>query len=464
MSRVTNMTSGNPTKLMLTFSLPLMIGNIGQQLYTVVDAIIVGQGVGVQALAALGATDWIYWLVLWSITSFAQGFSILITQRFGAGDRAGVRKAIAMSVVLCVAISAVVTVLSLLAAKPLLTVLQTPDDIFGGALAYVLTLYAGTGIVLAYNMAASILRSFGNGRSPLVAMFIAAFINIGLDLLFVMVFGWGIVGAAVATLIAQLVAFLYCLLVLRKIPEAQLTREDWRLDRADLKQLWGLGAPLAFQHAIITVGGMILQSVINGYGFLFVAGFTATNKLYGMLESTAIAFGYATSTYMGQNRGAGKIERIDSGMKSVVKLSVLVSVGISLFMIVFGRNILQLFISREAENAAQVLRISYGYLVVMSSFLAALYLLHTYRSALQGLGNTIASFWSGVIEFIMRIAAAFIMPVFLGESGLFFAEPAAWIGAAVFLIFSYYREVERVKQQMITENLQRAEAEKTAKA
>lgn len=453
MSHVTNMTNGNPTKLMLMFSLPLMVGNIGQQLYTVVDAIIVGQGVGVQALAALGASDWIYWLVLWSISSFAQGFSILITQRFGAGDRAGARRAIAMSIQLCAVIGIIITVGSLLIAKPLLLLMKTPDDIFDGALSYVMTLCAGTYIVLAYNMAASILRSFGNGRSPLIAMFIAAFTNIGLDLLFVMVFDWGIVGAAVATLIAQMVAFLYCLLVLRKIPEAQLIKEDWKLNRADLKKLWGLGAPLAFQHAVIAVGGMILQFVINGFDTLFLAGFTATNKLYGMLESTAISFGYATSTYMGQNRGAGKIERIDVGIKSIVKLSVMVSVGISAFMVLFGRHILQLFISSDTENADMVLQIAYGYLMVMSALLAALYLLHAYRSALQGLGNTIASFWSGVIEFVMRIGAAFIMPVFFGHTGLFFAEPAAWIGAAVFLIYSYYREAERVKQEMHTECL-----------
>lgn len=451
MSKVTNMTTGNPTKLMLMFSLPLIVGNVGQQLYTVVDAIIVGQGVGMQALAALGATDWIYWLVLWSITSFTQGFSILITQRFGAGNREGVRKAIAMSVLLCAVISVTITLLSLLAAKPLLLLLKTPADIFDGALSYIIALYAGSAIVMAYNMAASILRSFGNSRAPLIGMFIAAFTNIVLDLLFVMVFGWGIVGAAVATLIAQGVAFVYCLLVLRQIPEAQLTKEDWKLDKADLRQLWGLGAPLAFQHAIITVGGMIVQTVINGYGSLFVAGFTATNKLYGMLESTAIAFGFATTTYMGQNRGAGKAERIDSGMKGIVKLSVLVSLGISVAMILLGKPILSLFIEKGAENAEQVLEIAYGYLFIMSLLLVTLYLLHTYRSALQGLGNTIASFWSGVIEFFGRVAAALLLPMFLGERGLFFAEPAAWIGAAIFLIFSYYREAERVKQIMVTE-------------
>lgn len=445
MGRIKNMTVGNPTKLIVLFALPLMIGNIGQQLYMIVDAIIVGQGVGVEALASLGATDWIYWLILWMIQSFAQGFAILITQKFGAEDHKALKKSVTMSMWLSLIIGVVFTIIGILMAKPLLILLKTPENILDGALVYVTTLFAGTVIVMAYNMASSILRAFGDGKSPLIAMAIAAGINIGLDLLFVMVFHWGIFGAALATLLAQLFSFVYCWMIIKRNPFLNLSREDWKFDRAISLKLWKLGYPLALQHGFIAIGGMILQSVINGFGFLFVAGFTATNKLYGMLESTAISFGFATSTYMGQNYGAKKWERIDSGMKSAAKLSVLVSLVITAGMILIGRNLLGLFVSASEANAGKVVDIAYQYLVIMSALLSSLYILHVYRSALQGLGNTIASLISGIIEFFMRVGTALILPRFFGEIGIFFSEPAAWIGAAVYLVIAYYREVKKIK-------------------
>jgi len=454
LNRIKDMTKGNPTKLILLFALPLILGNFGQQLYMVVDAIIVGQGVGVEALAALGATDWIYWLVLWTVQAMTQGFSILITQNFGSGNHRQLRKSITMSTLLCLFIGIALTVASLLAAKPLLTLLKTPSNIYEGSLSYITVMYAGTLIVTAYNMASAILRSFGDGKTPLIAMAIAAVTNIGLDLLFVIVFGWGITGAATATLIAQLISFLYCLHIIRKIPIIRTERTDWSIDGPIIKKLCKLGFPLAFQHTVIAIGGMILQSVINGFGFIFVAGFTATNKLYGMLESSAISFGFSTSTYMAQNWGANLVERLEKGLKSAVKLSVIVSVAISAAMLIFGRDLLGMFVPSSSKSASQVLDIAYQYLFIMSVLLVILYLLHTYRSALQGLGNTIAPMISGFIEFAMRVGIAVVLPSVIGEFGIFFAEPAAWAGAAVYLIIAYYREIRLIKQKGITFPLQ----------
>lgn len=444
MSRAKDMTIGNPASLILTFALPLICGNLGQQLYMIVDTIIVGQGVGVEALAALGATDWIYWLVLWTVQAMTQGFAILIAQHFGAGKQKELKKSITMSIVLCMITGALLTVISLSMARPMLTLLHTPDTIVDGAYAYLTTMCGGTLIVSAYNMISAILRSFGDGKTPLIGMGIAAAVNIGLDLLFVLVFGFGITGAAVATLIAQFIALLYCTAVLCRMENLKFCRADWKIDRKVLRRLFGLGFPLAVQHVLIAVGGMVLQSVINGYGFLFVAGFTATNKVYGLLESSALSFGYATTTYMAQNYGARKIDRIKVGIKKAVCLSVTVSVVISATMIIFGKPLLSMFISTTNEHAQEVLDIAYRYLCIMAVLLWILYLLHTYRSALQGLGNTTAPLLSGCVEFGMRIGIALFLPKVLGSGGLFYAEPGAWTGAGILLIAAYYAHVRKI--------------------
>lgn len=280
MAKVTDMTKGKPAVLLLSFAFPLILGNLGQQLYMIVDAIIVGRGVGVKALAAVGATDWTYWLILWVIQALTQGFATRISHHFGEKNIAKLRKSITMSVFLCVGIGILLTVLALLLVIPMLHVLKTPTDIFDGASSYLFTMFAGTLIVMAYNMASAILRAFGDGKTPLIAMGIAASANIVLDLLFVLVFGLGIVGAAIATLIAQLISFLYCLTIIRKIDFIKTQRNDWQWDSRIVYELCAMGLPLALQHVLIAIGGMILQSTINSQGFVFVAGFTATNKIF----------------------------------------------------------------------------------------------------------------------------------------------------------------------------------------
>lgn len=435
MSRVKDMTSGKPAKLLLLFSFPLILGNLGQQLYMIVDAIIVGQGVGVEGLAAVGATDWTYWLALWVIQGTTQGFGILIAQYFGEGSREKMRKAIAMSIGLCVGTGVLLTGICLLIARPMLRLLQTPENIFNGASAYLLTMFAGILIVMAYNMAASVLRALGDGRTPLIAIVMAAVTNIALDLLFVFGFHWGVVGAAAATVIAQFIAFLYCFTVLRRMELVKLQRKDWHVDRMMIKRLFSLALPLVLQSILIAAGGMVLQSAINRQGFLFLAGFTATNKVYGLLESSAISLGYAMTTYVAQNYGAGLQQRIRQGVKSGVGIAVLFSVGVTILMILGGKPILSLFIDTSSSNAPKVLEIAYQYLFIMSCLLCALYLLYVFRSTLQGMGNTITPMLSGLMEFLARVCAALIGARIWGETVLFFAEPGAWIAAAVLLVF-----------------------------
>lgn len=442
--RTKDMTQGRPAGLLLSFAVPLMAGNIVQQLYTIVDTAIVGQFVGVEALAALGAVEWLLFLVQGCVAGFSQGFSILIAQRFGAEDGDGLRRGCAMSVLLIASLTLLTAAASLLTLRPVLRLMRTPENVFADAFSYSAVIFGGLAAYAGYNVLASILRSLGNSRAPLAAMVLAALTNVALDLLFVIGFHWGVAGAALATVIAQALSLLFCLLVIRKIPALALTAADWKPERTLCLRLLRLGFPVAFQNIVISVGGMVVQAVINGFGFLYVAGFTATNKLYGLLEVAATSYGFSVATYTGQNLGAGRYNRIRQGTRSAAIMGVATSAGIAAAMLLCGRPILRLFISGEAQVAASVLDIAYFYLQVMSYGLPVLYLLYVYRSALQGMGDTITPLCSGIAELVCRVGVILLLPLAIGEIGLFFAEDAAWLAAAILLAAVYYLRAARM--------------------
>lgn len=324
--------------------------------------------------------------------------------------------------------------------------LQTPQEIIGNALLYLRIMYLGVPIVMSYNLFATVLRSLGDGRTPLLAMIIAAFVNITLDLLFVLAFGWGIGGAAAATLIAQLVSSLFCLYHIRKIKILALCSSDFVLQGHRPVKLLTLGFPMAFQNAVISVGGMIVQFVVNGFGVVFIAGFTASNKLYGVLEVAATSYGYAMVTYAGQNLGAGKVNRIRQGMRAAVLISLVTSALIAVIMLLGGKAILSCFISGTPEQFEQTLQIAYYYLAVMSVFLPVLYILHVTRSTIQGVGNTVLPMVSGIAEFLMRAITAILLPMLIGETGIFYAEIMAWTGADIILIVSYFWVIKKTEK------------------
>lgn len=448
--RIQNMTQGVPAKLIFSFAIPLMLGNVFQQFYTVVDTAIVGQALGVHALAAIGAADWLNWLVLGMVQGFAQGFSIYMAQRFGADDHEGLNRSIGATVSLAAVISVVLLAISQVTMKPVLMMMNTPQEVLGGALIYLRIMFAGIPIIMAYNVLASILRALGDSKTPLYAMVAASVLNIVLDLLFVMAFHWGIAGAVVATVLAQLFAAVYCLRAVMKIRIIKLKKEYLLPERFMARRLLGLGMPVALQNMIIAVGGMVVQTVVNRYGVLFVAGFTATNKLYGILEIAATSFGYAVTTYVGQNLGARLLERIRKGMWSATWLALLVSAIITVFAFVCGRPMVSMFISGTPEEVAFSTDVAVYYLRVMAAFLSVLYMLHIYRSALMGLGDTVTPMVSGVMEFIMRIAVALILPVLMGQDGIYYAEIAAWAGAAVVLVITYFVRFNRLQKKSIS--------------
>ena len=443
-----DLTTGKPLPLLVSFSLPLMIGNVFQQMYTVVDTAVVGKALGVGALAALGAADWLNWMMLGVIQGLTQGFGIMMAQNFGSRQMGHLRRTIGASAVLS-AISALVQVaLGQVAVVPILGLLQTPDAIKGNTVLYLRIMFGGVPIVMAYNLFAGMIRSLGDSKTPLYAMIVASCINISLDLLFVLVFHWGIAGAAVATLIAQVFAAGYCLWHLRKIPILNMQREDFRLDWSQAGQLLQLGFPMAFQNAIISVGGMIVQSVVNGFGMIFIAGFTATNKLYGILEIAATSYGYAMISYVGQNLGARKIERIRAGQRAAIGLAMATSCIIAAVMIGFGRWIVGCFISGTPQEVEAATQVAYRYLVIMSGCLPVLYVLHVTRSCVQGMGNTVLPMLSGVSEFVMRTGAALLLPMAMGQAGIFYAEVLAWAGADLILVPSYFVVSKRCRKNL----------------
>lgn len=438
------MTEGNPTRLLVSFALPLMVGNVFQQLYTVVDTAVVGQVVGVGALASLGASDWLNWLVLSVVQGFAQGFAILMAQYFGAKDYRQLSRAVGASTTLCAMAAVIMLTASQLAIRPVLGLLNTPDDIMGGSVLYLRIIFGGIPIVAAYNLLASILRALGDSKTPLYAVVVATVVNIALDFLLVMGLGQGIAGAAAATVFSQAVSTVYCFIHVKKISILKLEKTDFRLRRDMVGTLLRLGSPVALQNAIISAGGMVVQSVVNRYGMLFIAGFTATNKLYGILEIAATSYGYAVTSYVGQNLGAGLLRRIRRGMRAAALVALATSVVIAAAMLLFGRLILGLFISGTPEEIEASMAIAFHYLAIMSVTLPILYMLYIYRSALMGLGDTVIPMLSGFVEMALRVGVAMLLPLAMGQEGIFYAETSAWTGAAILLVTGYYVRMHRM--------------------
>lgn len=446
-ARTRDMTRGNPTKLILSFCLPIIAGNLFQQFYSLVDTLVIGQVEGVTALAAVSAAGWLDWTVLGLAMGMAQGFAIQIAQSFGAGDYAGLRRAAGQSLLLSALLTVVLTALSEALLWPVLVMLRTPENTIALTLQYLRVIFGGVVFVMAFNLLSGFLRSLGDSRTPLIAMTTAALCNIGLDILFVAVFRWGVNGVSIATVLSQCLSSLICLAALRKLPVLQLSPADWKPDPRMMRRLMLLGAPVAFQNLIISVGGLVLQRVVNGFGFIFMAGFNAATRLTGLIELAGNSLGSAVGTFAGQNLGARRLDRVRLGLRRSAQIAVGLALTVALLIVFFGRSVLSLFINDDPALVEQVLTVGCRYLYVASSGLFMLYLLFVYRSTLQGLGDTVTPMVSGVIELVMRIGNALLLPLLIGEWGVYIAEISAWIGAAVFLIWGYYRRMRLLSAQ-----------------
>lgn len=438
MSRVTNMTTGNPYKLMLRFAVPVIATNMLQQLYQMVDAAIVGRGVGVDALAAVGCTDWTYWMVMWSVSVMVQGFATFVSRYFGRDDRAMTNKAITASIYLSLVLSAILSIGGILVARPILLLLRTPDTLLPNAVIYLTTMYAGIIIVAFYNLASAILRAFGDSKTPLVAMIVAAVLNVLLDLLFVMVFSWGVFGAAFASVLSQCVAFLYCTVKIFKIEYVKLDKAAWGMDWKLIGEMAKFGIPIAIQYVIIHLGGMIVQSTINDQGASFVAGYTAVNKLYGLLECTAIALGAAFTTFGSQNFGAGNFKRVRRGVNVAMVLAVSISCVLAAIVLPIRYYLPQIFIDMAEPGAPEAIQVAARYLTNMILSMPILYLVYVHRNNLQAIGIASWSLVSGIAEAVSRVVMAKFMFPFVGVEIMFYIEPVAWLMAWIFVLVPFY--------------------------
>ena len=444
MSKTLNMTQGNPLKLLICFALPLMFGNMFQQLYTVTDTAIVGRGVGMEALAALGSVDWLNWMMLGIAQGFTQGFSVRIAQKFGEGDRKGLQLFMGQSAVITAALALLCTALGQLALPVFLEFLRVPDTLRSMAELYTRILVAALPVVFFFNYCSSILRAVGDSKTPLIAMAVAAVFNIVLDVIAVFLLHWGIVGAAIATVLAQCLSGGICVIKIQKIPQLRFGREELKLHRDVLRNLFGIGTPVAGKNLMVALGGMAVMTVVNTFGTTFIAGFTASNKLYGLLEIAALSYGYAITTYVGQNYGAMRFDRIAAGMKSATVLAVVTALVISAVMFIFGRPITMLFISAEdPAEAMQAGNIAYQYLCVMAACLPVLYVLYLLISSLQGWGDTLHPMISGIVELFMRVGVAVSVAYTGYETGIFGAEIVAWLGATAYLLYHYRKWMKK---------------------
>ena len=449
MARTLNMTTGSPMKLLFSFALPLMLGNIFQQLYTIVDTAIVGRGVGMTALAALGTVDWLNWMMLGIAQGFTQGFCIRISQKFGAQDLEGLKNTLGASVLLTAMVAVLGTLIAQLGLPVFLHWMQVPDYLRPSATLYSRIIMGGFAAVCFFNLCSSTLRAVGDSKTPLIAMVIAAVTNIILDIVAVFVLGWGIAGAAAATVFSQLLSGFLCAAKIAATSELRFEQRHLALSLQMAKDLMGIGIPAAVKNIIIAVGGMVVQTVVNSFDSVsFIAGFTATNKLYGLLEIAALSYGYAVTTFVGQNYGAGQIPRIRSGVRSANILALLSSVVICAAMLLFGRQITMLFISREdMALALEAGETAYRYLVLMSVSLPVLYVLYVFMSALQGMGNTVAPMWSAAFELLIRLTVAFTVAQIGIREGIFWAEVGAWYGGAVTQALGYILQMRKIKRQ-----------------
>lgn len=437
MNFMQDMTKGSPFKLLLSFSIPLLIGSLFQQFYTMADSIIVGKFVGADALASIGACSSVIYLLFSLFLGLSAGIGIVISQYFGAGDGSTVRKGIACSVYILLAASILLTLIGLTLARPILTFLGTPEEIMQDAAVYFQITSGGIVAVAFYNGISSILRALGDSRTPLIFLALAALLNVGLDLLFVTVFHMGVAGAALATAIAQFSSACACLVFsLKTNPYFHIKREEFRPDTGLIRRMMHIGLPLALQNAMIAFSCVMLQSVINSFGTMIMAVFTATNRIENLVNQIYIAANTALSNYTAQNLGAGNTDRVRAGTRCCIQITVGFSLLMVLVMYLCGHMFMGWFVTdrQVIETGAQALKL-------ISLFFVFWGLLYVFRGILNGAGNAGFALVSGILEVVGRMGCAFLLTSipFIGQWGIWLAEGLTWILVSAAGAICYFR-------------------------
>lgn len=442
---VQDLTKGKPVKLILLFTIPLLIGNIFQQFYSMADTIIVGRTIGVDALAGVGATGSLSFLIIGFAQGLTAGLSVITAQRFGADDYDGVRKSVTTSLCICAVLTVALTVIAVLTARPLLVLLQTPENIIDDAYNYIIVIFWGIFASMLFNLLSNLVRALGDSRTPLLFLIVACVLNIALDFLFILAFRMGVAGAAWATVIAQVVSCVLCILyIARRIPLLRLCKKDWKIGASYIRTHCKVGLPMAFQTSIIAIGAMILQVPLNQLGSTAVGAFTAAQKIDNLAVQILMSFGITMATYAAQNYGAGNMGRIKHGVRQCIFINVAASIVMGVFIILTCRPLVGIFVGSGQEDVVELARV---YLIINCSLYFLLSLLFVYRYTLQGIGKSLTPTIAGIIELVMRSATAIFLAAPLGFAGISAANPIAWIGALIPLTSAYYLNIHRLLKQ-----------------
>lgn len=438
------LTEGRPMGLIIGFALPMLVGMLFQQFYSLMDTIIVGKCLGVDALAAVGSTGAVNLMILGFCMGVCGGFVIPVAQQFGAGDEVSLRRYVASVIYLSAVFAIVMTVVVCLLCRRILVLMQTPDNIIDQAYHYIIVIFVGIPVTFLYNMTAGIMRSLGDSRTPVYFLLLASVINIALDILLIAGFHFGVEGAGYATVFSQLVAGIGCLLYIKKkFSLLKLQKEDWQLRPRYMWNLCRMGIPMGLQYSITAIGSVLLQSAVNGLGSNVVAANTAAAKLSMFVVCPFDALGSTMATYGGQNVGAGKIKRTKEGMKAATILGGIYSVLAFLLLFFVGKYLLLLFLSAE-ETA--ILSDASRFLLVQSTFYFPLAMVNIVRFLIQGMGFSGFAILAGVMEMIARAMAAFFLVPHFGFMGAAFASPIAWIMADAFLLPAFFSVYGRLKK------------------
>ncbi len=439
-----DMTQGSPMKLILGFSVPLLFGFLFQQFYSVVDTVIVGRFLGVNALAGVGSTGSVNFLIIGFCMGVCNGFAIPLAHKFGAKDYAGLRQFTANAMWLSIAFAVVMTLATSLLCRNILTLMKTPEDIFEHAYIYILIIFIGIPATYLYNMLSGIIRAMGDSKTPLVFLTLSSLLNIALDLVCILNFGMGVAGAALATVVSQGVSGVLCLLyMIRKFPLLHIKKDEWKPNPSHMATLCGMGIPMGLQYSITAIGSVILQTSVNTLGAVAVASVTAAGKVSMFFCCPFDAMGSTMATYGGQNVGAKKLDRLGQGMKACVILGSVYSLLACAVLSLFGNRLAALFIDAASPELLENARLL---LIVNSAFFIPLALVNIVRFMIQGMGFGTLAILAGVCEMVARsLAGLFLVPTF-GFIGVCFASPLAWIFADAFLIPAYLHVKKKLQR------------------
>jgi len=439
-----NLTVGSPAKVIFLFALPLLIGNIFQQFYQLADTLIVGRMISVEALAGIGATTSIAFLILGFCWAMTTGLAIPVSQHFGAKAFDKMRRSVAAGAIISFVIAALLVAIATPLTRPLLTLMRTPEPIFEYSATYLQIMFLSLPVIVGFNYVSAVIRALGDSVTPLVFLAVSSVLNVGLSIAFIGWMGTGVGGAAAATVVSQGLATLACLvLVKRKMPLLHFKRADWRVTWPEIILPARIGLLMGVQSSIIAVGNIIVQFVLNTMGTEAVGAYTAAQRVEGIAMAPLASFGIATATYVAQNYGARKYQRILQGVRRVATMSISFALFIAVLNFAIGRFLTRLFVG---DGYDQIVGMSHQYLMINGTFYIALGLLFVWRNALMGLGKTFVPTLAGIMELTGRVTVAAAIGSTLGFVGICVSNPSAWVLAVIPLYLKWRRERRRLLQ------------------